>query len=164
MIEHQPYDFLFAGGGLASGLTAYRLAQTHPEAKIAIVEAGDTLGGNHTWSFHETDVSPEQHGWLDPFVVHRWPGQNVAFPHRQRTLSTGYRSITAERFHGVLSACPTVDIFARQRVEEATPTSLLREDGTRLKGRIVFDGRGPKATPDMELGFQKFLGLEVEFE
>ncbi|MEM6650050.1 MAG: lycopene beta-cyclase CrtY, partial [Pseudomonadota bacterium] len=66
--------------------------------------------------------------------------------------------------HGVLSACPTVDIFAGQRVEEATPTSLLIEDGTRLKGRIVFDGRGPKATPDMELGFQKFLGLEVEFE
>ncbi|RYG17634.1 MAG: lycopene cyclase, partial [Caulobacteraceae bacterium] len=34
-------------------------------------------------------------------------------------------------------------------------------DGRRLSAKAVIDGRGPTATPDLALGFQKFVGLEV---
>ena len=47
------------GGGLANSLIAYRLAQTRPELEPLIVEA-ERLGGNHTWCFHATDLTPAQ--------------------------------------------------------------------------------------------------------
>ena len=158
------YDFLFAGGGLASGLTAYRLRQLFPDARIAIAAAGQRLGGNHTWSFHTTDASLEQLEWMAPFISYEWAAQSVAFPKRRRTLPTGYRSVTAERFAEVLSRQSGIDIITGQPVMSATPDALVLRNNQSLHGQIVFDGRGPMATPDMSLGFQKFLGLEIEFE
>ena len=44
------FDLILAGGGLANGLIALRLAATRPEVRVAIVEGGGQIGGNHTWS------------------------------------------------------------------------------------------------------------------
>ncbi|MEM9421448.1 MAG: lycopene beta-cyclase CrtY, partial [Pseudomonadota bacterium] len=164
MADDPDYDFLFAGGGLASGLLAYRLHQLRPDARIGIVEANERVGGNHTWSFHATDISLDQLSWMEPFVAHTWAQQSVAFPKRRRTLPTGYRSLTAERFAEVLSAQNGIKIIANTPVDDATATSLTLQNGQTLSGRVVFDGRGPIANAHMTLGFQKFLGLELEFE
>ena len=52
-------DLVLVGGGLANGLLAARLTQLRPELRVQLLEAGPVLGGNHTWSFHGTDVTDD---------------------------------------------------------------------------------------------------------
>lgn len=163
MGEGRQFDYLFAGGGLASGLTAYRLLLQEPDAKIGIVEAGKHLGGNHTWCFHQTDISPDQEQWVDPFITYRWRGQSVAFPERRRTLHTGYRGVASTHFEEVLRHESNITCFLKTRVKEASRTTLTLDDGQTLTAKTVFDGRGPIYTDTMHLAFQKFLGLEIAF-
>ena len=82
-------DVVLVGGGLANGLIAWRLAQCKPDLRVILLEAADTLGGNHTWSFHDSDLTPAQHQWMAPLVVHRWPHYSVKFPRRVRQLDSG---------------------------------------------------------------------------
>lgn len=154
-------DLLLIGGGLANGLLALRLSQVRPDLDVRIVEATETLGGVHTWSFFEGDLTAAQHGWIDALVVHRWPGYAVRFPQFERNLSTGYRSVTAERFAAVVSAALPGRIMLRAPVVSVSETEAVLAGGRRLKAKAVIDGRGPVATPDLALGFQKFVGLEV---
>ena len=49
-------DLIILGGGLAGGLVALALASKRPDLGVVIVEAGETLGGNHVWSFFDADV------------------------------------------------------------------------------------------------------------
>ncbi len=157
------FDVLFAGAGLSAGLTAYRLAQKHPSLRIALVERGRSLGGNHTWSCHATDVSPSQLEWLDPFIVHRWGSQQVAFPDLSRQLSTGYQSLTAARFDKVLRSTSGITVIDAAEIIGLDAKSAQLADGRSFTATTVFDARGPLASSAMTLGFQKFLGLEVEF-
>lgn len=153
-------DLLLIGGGLANGLLALRLSQLRPELTVAIVEAGDTLGGVHTWSFFETDLSEAQRAWIAPLIAHRWEGYDVRFPGYHRRLPTGYCSVTSERFHQVVTQASRGRII-KGVVESIGPDGATLADGRRLAARSVIDGRGPIAAPDLALGFQKFVGLEV---
>ncbi|MEJ7932447.1 lycopene beta-cyclase CrtY [Ramlibacter sp. AN1015] len=152
-------DLLLVGGGLASGLLAWRLRQLRPELRVQVLEAGATLGGNHTWSFHDADLTREQHRWIAPLVGWRWPGHEVRFPGLNRRLSGGYASITSERFHQVLSGA-LGEHALRLGVEacEVTPTQVVLRDGTTLQAGAVLDARGTPPAAHMRLGFQKFLG------
>lgn len=154
-------DLLLIGGGLANGLLALRLSQVRPDLDVRIVEAADTLGGVHTWSFFDSDLTASQQAWIDPLVVHRWSGYAVRFPQFERSLSTGYRSVTAERFAAVVSAALPGRITLGAPVVAVSATEAVLASGRRLKARAVIDGRGPVATPELALGFQKFVGLEV---
>jgi lycopene beta-cyclase len=58
---------LLVGGGLANGLIAYRLAQARPEVAFRLVEAGPHLGGQHTWSFFESDLDVDGQ-WVVPLI------------------------------------------------------------------------------------------------
>ena len=60
------HDLILVGGGLANGLIALRLKLLRPELKILLLEQGATLGGNHTWSFYQHDLTPQQHDWIAP--------------------------------------------------------------------------------------------------
>ena len=157
-------DVALAGGGLANGLIAWRLAQTRPDLSILIVEAGETVGGNHTWSFHETDVTSAQHDWLEPFIVHRWDSQQVRFPERQRRLETGYRSLTSERFDEVLRSAPSIEVFTGTPADWMSRDGIRLTDGTRIEAPLVIDGRGYAPSPHLQLGWQKFLGQHVRLE
>ncbi|NHK26816.1 lycopene beta-cyclase CrtY [Parvularcula flava] len=157
-------DVALAGGGLANGLIAWRLAQVRPDLKILIVEAGQTLGGNHTWSFHETDVTPDQHDWMAPFIVHRWNNQQVSFPERQRRLETGYRSITSERFDEVLRSAPNISVITGTPVDWLSNDVIGLTDERRIEAPLVIDGRGYYPSPHLQLGWQKFLGQHVRLE
>ncbi|MEE4464861.1 lycopene cyclase family protein, partial [Azotobacter chroococcum] len=98
------YDLILVGGGLANGLIAWRLAELRPALRLLLLERGPVLGGNHTWSFHQDDLTPQQHTWLAPLVSHRWPGYEVRFPERRRILHSGYASITSAHFDAQLCA------------------------------------------------------------
>ena len=154
-------DVAFVGGGLANGLAAYRLATTRPDLAIRLFEAGEAVGGNHTWSYHEGDLGAGGHDWLAPFVTYRWNAYEVRFPDRSRRVGTGYRSVASERFRAVLEATLGDAIETHAPVRAVTANSVVL-DGRTVEASCVIDGRGHSPSPHLRLGFQKFLGQEIE--
>ena len=90
------------GGGLAGGLIAYALSQRRPEARVALIERGNVLGGNHIWSFFDSDIADADRWIIEPFVSHHWNGYEVRFPGHRRTLGNGYNAI---EFAGSSTGC-----------------------------------------------------------
>lgn len=158
------HDLILAGGGLANGLIAWRLRQLRPDLDVLCIEAQSSLGGNHTWSFHDGDLTPEQHRWLDPLVVKRWPGYQVHFAQRSRALRGGYASITSDRFADVITPALGDGLLLGRQVVGLSPTQVSLDNGERLAARVVIDGRGPRASPSMILGQQAFLGQLLRLE
>lgn len=154
------WDLILVGAGLANGLIAWRLRQRQPHLKVLLLEAGPQAGGNHTWSFHEQDLTPEQLAWLSPLVSHRWHGYDVRFPNRVRTLPGGYLSITAEHFAQLLSQKLGGALRCNAPVAHIAPDEVTMADGERLTARAVIDGRGPQADEHITSGFQAFLGQQ----
>lgn len=152
------YDLILAGGGLANGLIAWRLKQLRPELRVLCIEEQPHLGGNHTWSFHEGDLTAEQHQWMQPLVVQRWAAYDVHFPQRSRRLNSGYASITSERFADVIQAELGGTLRTGQRITDLTPRAVVLESGEQLQALAVIDGRGVQPTSNMVLGQQAFLG------
>ncbi|HEV2567753.1 lycopene beta-cyclase CrtY [Sphingomonas sp.] len=132
------------GGGLAGGLIAFALAERRPEVAVELVEAGDRLGGNHVWSFFDSDIADEDRWLVAPFVSHRWDGYEVRFPAHRRTIAAGYNSIESERFDQVL--------------RERLPCVRLSEAAE--LGDI--DARGTGDLSALDLGWQKFMGMTIE--
>lgn len=157
----QGFDLLLAGGGLANGLIALRLRQRRPDLRLLLVEAGPRLGGDHTWSFFEPDLTSAQRDWVAPLVAHRWAGYEVRFPARQRGLSSGYASVTSARFHEHLTRELGEAVRLDAPVAELAADGATLADGTLLPAAAVIDGRGPDAAAELALGYQKFLGQEV---
>jgi len=151
---------LLVGGGLANGLIAYRLAQLRPEVSFLLVEAGPCLGGQHTWSFFESDLDAEGQ-WVLPLVSRFWDHYSVRFPKRQRRISNGYRSISSEKFSTVVEAMLGDRVLLGASVSSIDFTGVDLDRGERLSADIVIDGRGPADFPDLTLGYQKFLGQTV---
>ncbi len=158
----ETYDLILAGGGLANGLIAHRLLERRPELRLLVVEAAPRLGGNHTWSFHDGDLSYVEHQWIDPFVARRWPAYDVHFPRRARPVDTGYASVSSERFADILTPALGERLLAGTPIRVLTAQSVTLEDGRVLQARAVIDGRGQRRSAHLTLGFQKFLGQEWE--
>lgn len=157
-------DLILVGGGLANGLLALRLRQQRPDLRLLVLEQGDTLGGNHTWSFHQHDLTQAQHRWLEPMVGKRWPGYEVIFPDLQRRLGSGYASIFSERFHQYLMPELSDGVRLRTTVASVEPQRVRLGSGDILQAGAVIDGRGVRRTDQLALGFQKFLGQELRLQ
>jgi len=159
--EPQVFDLILAGGGLANGLLALRLRQRRPELRILVLEQGERLGGNHTWSFYGTDLSAAQLAWVMPLVEYRWPGYEVRFPGLQRRLPTSYQSLTSAHFHDVVTAALGESVRTGARIRAIQADGVVLDDGERIKAAGVIDGRGFTASPHLLLGYQKFTGQIV---
>ncbi|KQQ87908.1 lycopene beta-cyclase CrtY [Massilia sp. Leaf139] len=155
------YDLILVGGGLANGLIAWRLRTQRPDIKILLLEAGETIGGNHTWSFHDGDLALEQRVWMAPLVSTRWPSYDVVFPGYARSFDSGYASIDSHTFARVIGEALGPALRTGARVESLTPTTVRLAGGECLRAGAVIDGRGPQASPHLALGYQTFLGQEV---
>lgn len=157
-------DVIIVGGGLSGSLTAWALKQRAPSLRLALIEAAPRLGGNHTWSCFETDLEREQLAALEPLITYRWPRYRVAFPKLRRELPAGYCSITSDRLHAVVSPALGPDLKLGHTVDEIGPRHVRLATGEKLDARCVIDARGATTSPHLALGFQKFLGLEVELD
>ncbi len=161
-MKARQYDVVFLGGGLSASLAAYRLAQMQPERRLLVVERGPGLGGNHIWSFHDTDLTPDQLQWMAPFVVKSWPQQTIRFPRFNRSISTGYHSVTSDRLNDVTQQSLRESVRTRADVASADANEVILADGERITANCVIDCRGALSDPVLEIGYQKFVGHEIE--
>ena len=162
MSVRENFDVIVVGGGLSGGLVALQLHQMNPRTSIALVESGSTLGGNHTWCFFSSDLSLEQRRFVAPLVACEWSGYDVHFPGFSRHLSTGYAAVSSSRFHDVIHRRLGTGVFLNACVTDVEANSVVLEGGRVLRSQCVLDARGPREMPNLALGFQKFVALELE--
>ncbi len=155
------YDLVLAGGGLANGLLAWRLRSLRRGLRILLLESEEHIGGNHTWSFHDSDLTPKQRDWIAPLVSSRWPRYEVVFPELVRSLDGGYASITSSDFARVIEAALGPALLTGVRIEALSPTTVRLADGATIHAGAVIDGRGMRPSSRLSLGYQTFLGQEL---
>jgi lycopene beta-cyclase len=157
-------DVALVGGGLANSLIAWRLAETAPDLELLVLEQEGTLGGDHVWSYHGSDLTDDQRRWIEPLVEKSWSGQEVRFPGHRRVLDGRYHSVTSRRLDSEVRARLGKHVLARTRVAEVAPDGIVTARGDRIAARVVIDGRGLEPTSTLAVAWQKFVGLHVEIE
>lgn len=153
---------MIAGGGLAGALAAVRLAQRRPDIPLMLVEAGATIGGNHTWSFFDSDIPAPSRDLITALRPVRWPTHAVRFPGRTRDFTAPYNAFGGAALHALVAAAlPPGQVRIATRVRHLGPDHVVLDGGERITARAVIDARGPRGeTPALELGWQKFVGIE----
>ena len=154
-------ELILVGGGLANSLIDYRILRERPDFPLLVVERGSSLGANHTWSFHGSDLTAEQRQWIGPLIAHRWSSHELRFPGRRRTINDGYNSVTSERLHEVVARVLGDRMRLGIEVAKVTPGGVVLANGERINARAVIDGRGDPGGSSLDIGFQKFVGLFV---
>mgnify|MGYP001826015021 CR=1 FL=1 len=154
-------ELILVGGGLANSLIAFRVLSERPDFPLLVVERGASLGADHTWSFHDSDLTDEQRRWMEPLIAHRWSSHELRFPGRRRTINDGYNSVTSERLHEVVAPALGDRMRLDAEVAEITPGGIVLANGERINARAVIDGRGDPGGNHLDIAFQKFLGLFV---
>lgn len=155
-------DLAIVGGGLAGGLIALALAEARPSLDVRLIEGGDCVGGNHLWSFFASDVGPADQALVDPLIGQRWPRTAAAFPAYARAVDGGYRSIDSRRLD---ARCRTVlgdRLMLGRPALAVEPTAVVLSDDTQIAARGVIDARGTGDLSLLDLGWQTFLGRELD--
>ncbi|CAN5228507.1 hypothetical protein BH09PSE3_BH09PSE3_11010 [soil metagenome] len=157
------FDILILGGGLSGGLIALAFAKLRPELSIGIVEAADRIGGNHIWSFFDSDIA-EQDRWLvEPLIGHRWPGYDVAFPAFSRGFGAGYNSIGSERLDAIVRGV-LGDAVIGGRIADVSAGGVTLSDGREIAAGAIIDARGVGDLSTLNCGWQKFMGRLLTVE
>ena len=158
-------DLAIVGGGLAGGLIALALAKKRPGVDVRIVEGADTIGGNHLWSFFASDIDEGNRWIVAPLISYGWTQYDIAFPAHKRTLKSPYYSIESERLDTVIrAALPEKALMTGRKVLAASPTAVVLADGDRIEAKGVIDARGPGDLGLLDLGWQKFVGMEFALD
>ncbi len=160
MISQAP--IVIVGGGLAGSLAALALRERRRDLPVLLLESGKRFGGNHTWSFFDSDVPSGAVELVSALSPVRWPRHRVRFLDRERELPLSYHAVES----------PSLDALVRRRltpdswrlgatVSRIDPDGVTLQTGERIAARAVLDARGPADHPQgLELGWQKFVGVE----
>ncbi len=153
---------IIVGGGLAGSLAALAIADARPDVPLLLLEAGDTFGGNHVWSYFDGDVRGPERTLVERMLPHRWPSHSIRFPKRERHLGFGYNSVHSESLDKLVR-----DRLAPGQFRTGTSVERIAHDEVTLVGgetiaaEGVIDARGPSGPmPGIEIAWQKFVGIE----
>lgn len=165
-VDNGAVDIAIAGGGLAGGLIALALAIRRPDKRVALIEAGDRIGGERRWSWFASDLGAAESALVEGIEQARWEaGYEVAFPSHSRLLATPYRSMQSRDFAWALSRR-----LAAGTILTRTPVALLEAgavtlaDGGRIEARAVLDCRGLAGSRHLTGGWQVFMGRRVRLD
>ena len=153
---------IIVGGGLAGSLAALALAEQQPQLPVLLLESGDCFGGNHTWSFFDSDIPAGAAALVAALNPVRWPRHRVIFPERARQLDMAYNSVSSQALDALVRARLAPEAWqVNTAVAELLPDAVILASGERLEACGVIDARGPDAAmPGLVLGWQKFVGIE----
>lgn len=154
-------DLVIAGGGLAGGLIALALATHRPDIRFVLIENGERLGGNHVWSFFDSDIAPEHRALVAPLISHSWPGYDVAFPGHRRSLEARYNSIESEHFDAHVRQAIGEERIVRGEAVDVMQQRVVMANQQVIRAGGVIDARGGGAAEHLKLGWQKFVGIEL---
>jgi lycopene beta-cyclase len=158
------HDLIILGGGLAGGLAALALRRARPDLDLALVEPG-AIGGNHLWSFFESDIAATDATLVEPLIGHRWRGYDVRFPAFGRRLHQPYRTIESEALDRAVRAAMPADRILAARALDVGPARVTLDDGRELEAGAILDTRGLQAAPaGLACGWQKFCGQTLTVE
>ena len=150
-------DIAIVGGGLAGGLAALALAGRRPDLDVRLIEPGP-IGGNHIWSFFDSDIAKRDRWLVAPLVRYHWPKYHVLFPSHRRSIRMGYKSIPGEALASAVAAALPAGHIIADRAKHVAPDHLLLSRGGRLSAKHVIDARGAGRFPGLDCGWQKFVG------
>lgn len=158
----QDLPVVIVGGGLAGALAALRLAQRQPDLPLLLIEGGTRFGGNHTWSFFDSDVPEAARDLVDALQPVRWPRHRVRFTGRERDFAVAYNSVGAEALDVLVKARLRADQYRLNApAARLGPKEVVLATGEVIAARGVIDARGPDGPmAGLELGWQKFVGIE----
>ncbi len=158
----QDLPVVIVGGGLAGALAALRLIERHPDLPLLLIEGGTRFGGNHTWSFFDSDVPAAARDLVAALKPVRWPRHRVRFTGREREFAVAYNSVGAEALDALVKARLSPQQFRLNApAVRLAPDEVELAGGEVIKARGVIDARGPDGPmPGLELGWQKFVGIE----
>lgn len=150
------------GGGLAGCLAALMLAERRPELPLLLLEGGNSFGGNHTWSFFDSDVPETARALIAALEPVRWPRHAVRFPQRARTFDVAYNSVDSATLDRLVCARLRPHQWRLDAVvAKIGPDAVVLRSGEVIAAHGVIDARGPDGPmPGLELGWQKFVGIE----
>jgi lycopene beta-cyclase len=154
---------LIAGGGLAGGLLALRLAAKRRDVDVTILERATALGGTHTWSFHTSDLDGDTIALVGPLVERTWAGYAVRFPAHRRRVALQYASLRSERLDAAVHKALPHGVLTRAEVVALGESGARLADGSWIAADCVVDARGPRTGPAQGAwGCQAFFGLDLE--
>lgn len=158
-----PVDLAIVGGGLAGGLIALAVQRAYPGRSVALLEAGDSFGGNHRWSWFEGDLEPEAEALLGCFPQKRWAGgHSVRFPGMARDLTADYRSLASRDFDATLRRqLPQQAICTGSTVATLDADGVTLASGERIVARATIDCRDFAPSQHLTGGWQVFAGHHI---
>ncbi|TJZ93834.1 lycopene beta-cyclase CrtY [Paracoccus gahaiensis] len=154
-------DLVVAGAGLAGGLIALAVRAARPDLQVLLLDRAAGPVDRHTWSCHDTDLSSDWLTRLRPLRRASWSDQQVRFPEHARRMRAGYGSLEDTALLAAVQA-------AGARVRWSSDIAALDAagatltDGTRIEAPCVIDARGAEPSHHLAVGFQKFVGIEIE--
>ena len=151
-------DLAIVGGGLAGGLIALTLKAHQPNLDIRLIESDTVLGGNHVWSFFDTDIAAQDWPIVEPLIGWRWQDYDIVFPAHSRTLKARYNAIESDHFDRVVRAALKPDQIIQARAVSVTATRITLADQSVVEAKGVIDASGVGDFSHLEAGWQKFVG------
>ena len=151
---------LIVGGGLAGGLWALRLKELYPDRSILLVDAGNVDDDHHVWCCFESDVPDSLKNWFASLVSHRWPEYQIEFREKKQFASP-YLAIRERELRRRVSE--QINCRFRESVSMVSDRILL-SGGEEIQFERLFDARGWSERPPNNCAFQKFVGIDFEFD
>ena len=152
-------QLVIAGGGLSGCLAALALAERRPDLSFLLVEQDQRFGGNHVWSFFDSDVAEEDRWLVDLLDARRWADHEVHFPRRSRRIGIGYNSVKSAGLDRLMRSRLRPDQYRlASGIVELGTNHVLLEEGARIEADGVIDARGPGRVEGLDLAWQKFVG------
>lgn len=161
------YQFVILGAGLSGSLMALKLIENNIHDFI-VIEKDNTLNlNNHTWSFFKNDVSSNQFEFLKKIGIISWPKYSLYFSNNQQIYNQTYCTLIGSNLEKYfLNQVSELQIlFNTQPLVDSSQNALVLDGKTKIIYTYLIDARGENTNKEEQknLGYQKFLGLELSF-